>query len=88
MARRQGWADDQIDHLAEFEHRDDFTAAEKSALRLAERMAVESNQVDDEQWADLRSHFEEGEVIELAAAIGLFHYFNRFNNALQMEPTK
>jgi alkylhydroperoxidase family enzyme len=22
------------------------------------------------------------------AAIGLFNYFNRFNNALQMEPTK
>ena len=26
--------------------------------------------------------------IELLCAIGLFNYFNRFNNALQMEPTK
>jgi alkylhydroperoxidase family enzyme len=26
--------------------------------------------------------------VELMAAIGLFNYFNRFNNALQIEPTK
>jgi alkylhydroperoxidase family enzyme len=44
--------------------------------------------VDEGLWADLRRHFDEGEVVELAAAIGLFNYFNRFNNALEMEPTK
>ena len=44
--------------------------------------------VDDEFWAGLREHFDEGEIIELAAVIGLFNYFNRFNNALKMEPTK
>jgi hypothetical protein len=26
--------------------------------------------------------------VELLCAIGLFNYFNRFNNALGMEPTK
>ena len=26
--------------------------------------------------------------MELLCAIGLFNYFNRFNNALQMQPTK
>jgi hypothetical protein len=26
--------------------------------------------------------------VELLCAIGLFNYFNRFNNALLMEPTK
>ncbi len=88
MARRQGWSDDQINDLANFETRDDFSPAEKSALRLAERMADDSNRVDDALWNELRSHFDEGEIIELASAIGLFHYFNRFNNALGMEPTK
>ena len=33
-------------------------------------------------------HYSEGEVVELLCAIGLFNYFNRFNDALQMEPTK
>ena len=44
--------------------------------------------VDEALWADLRRSFDEGEVVELAAAIGLFNYFNRFNNALEVEPTK
>ncbi len=30
----------------------------------------------------------EGEVIELMTAIGIFNYFNRFNNTWKMEPTK
>ncbi|HET7205916.1 MAG TPA: hypothetical protein VFI95_04975 [Terriglobales bacterium] len=88
MARRQGWSDDQINNLGDFETRDDFTAAEKAALRLAERMTVDSHTVDDNLWNELRNHFDEGEIIELAAAIGLFNYFNRFNDALKMEPTK
>ena len=88
MARRHGWSEDQLDHLAEFENRSDFTPAEKAALRLAENMTRDAHKVDDAQWAELRNHFEEGEIIELAAAIGLFNYFNRFNDALRMEPTK
>ena len=88
MARRHGWTDDQIAHLSEFENRDDFTPAEKAALRLAERMTIDSHTVDDDLWNELRRHYDEGEIIELAAAVGLFNYFNRFNDALKMEPTK
>ena len=88
MARRHGWSQEQLDHLAEFENRSDFTEQEKIALRFAERMTRESHTVDEALWAELRRHFDEGEVVELAAAIGLFNYFNRFNNALEMEPTK
>ena len=88
MARRHGWSQEQLDHLAEFESRSDFDDKEKISLRFAERMTRESHGVDEALWADLRRHFDECEVVELAAAIGLFNYFNRFNNALEMEPTK
>jgi alkylhydroperoxidase family enzyme len=88
LARRHGWSDEQIEHLGEFETHNDFTAAEKAALRLAERMTIDSHTIDDELWKELRRHYDEGEIIELAAAIGLFNYFNRFNDALKMEPTK
>lgn len=88
MARRLGWSDDQITHLAEFEKRSDFTDQEKTALRLAEKITRDAGNVDDHLWLELRRHFDEGEVVELLAAIGLFNYFNRFNNALRMEPTK
>ena len=88
MARRHGWSEEQIDDLANFRNRSDFTDAEKAAIELAERTTLDSNRVDDEFWQELRKYYDEGEIIELLAAIGLFNYFNRFNNALHMEPTK
>jgi len=88
LARRLGWSEDQINNLHHFEGRTDFSDKEKAALRLAERMTSDSHSIDDALFADLCKHFDEGEVIELLAAIGLFNYFNRFNDALQMEPTK
>jgi alkylhydroperoxidase family enzyme len=88
LARRLGWTDDQINNLHNFENRSDFTGKEKAALRLAERATKDAHSVDDPLWTELRQHFDEGEIIELLAAIGLFNYFNRFNDALQMEPTK
>ncbi len=87
MARRLGWSQEQLDHLAEFESRSDFDERERLSLRLAEHM-TRNSQVDEAFWAELRRHFGEGEVVELAAVIGLFNYFNRFNNALEMEPTR
>ena len=51
-------------------------------------MTTDSNNVDDPLWSQLREHFDEGEIVELASAIGLFNYFNRFNNALMMASTK
>jgi uncharacterized peroxidase-related enzyme len=88
LARNLGWTDDQLANLADWARRDDFTPAEKAALRLAETVTRNANAVSDEQFAELRSFYSEGEVVELLCAIGLFNYFNRFNNALRMEPTK
>ena len=88
MARRLGWTDEQINDLANFEQRTDFTEKEKAALRLAERVTRDAHTVDDQLWSALKQHFDDGEIVELLCAIGLFNYFNRFNDALQMEPTK
>ncbi len=88
MARRQGYSDEQLQDLANFEQRADFTEKEKVALRLAERVTRDAHTVDDQLWTEVRRHFDEGEVVELLSAIGLFNYFNRFNDALQMEPTR
>jgi uncharacterized peroxidase-related enzyme len=88
LARNLGWSDDQLAHLAEWPERSDFTPAEKAALHLAETVTRDAHSLTDAQFAELRSFYSEGEIVELLCAIGLFNYFNRFNNALQMEPTK
>ena len=88
IALKLGWSREQLENLTHCADRRDFTAAEKAALRLAEQMTLDSNRIPEEDFEALREHFDEGEIVELMAAIGLFNYFNRFNNALQIEPTK
>ncbi len=88
MARRHGWSDELLKDLANFRNRTDLTAAEKVALELAERETIDAHTVDDDLWNRLKQHYDEGQIIELCAAIGVFNYFNRFNDALKMEPTK
>jgi len=88
LARKLGWTDDQIAHLAEWQKRDDFRPAEKAAIRLAETVTRDAHSLSDEQFAELCAFYSEGEIVELLCAIGLFNYFNRFNDALRMEPTR
>jgi len=88
LAKGLGWSEDQLAHLADWSEREDFSPAEKAALRLAETVTRDANAVSDEQFAEVRGFYSEGEIVELLCAIGLFNYFNRFNNALHMEPTK
>jgi alkylhydroperoxidase family enzyme len=87
LARRFGTTDAELAALASGDL-DPFSLAERAALRFSAQITRDANAVPDELFAELRRHFDEGEIVEIAAVAGLFNYFNRFNNALQMEPTK
>lgn len=65
-----------------------FDEREKAALAYAQQLTIDANRVDDGLFARLRQHYDEGEIVEISAMAGLFNYFNRVNDALQMEPTK
>jgi uncharacterized peroxidase-related enzyme len=88
ICKRLGWTDLQLDSLKDAAPSTEFTDAEKAAIHLAESMTLYPHGYTDEDFARLRSFYSEGEVVELMAAIGLFNYFNRFNDLLQMEPTQ
>jgi uncharacterized peroxidase-related enzyme len=88
LAKKLGYSDDQIAALPRFEESNAFSSREKAALRLAERLTRNERPLNDAELTDLKAHFNEGEIVELMAASGLFNYFNRFNNLLAMEPTR
>jgi len=88
LARRLGWSEEQLQHLDDPDSRAAFSAAEQSALHLAETMTRDPQTMTDGDWAELRSHFNEGEVVELISAIGMFNYFNRVAEIIRLEPTK
>lgn len=88
ISLRLGWTAEQLEALHTWRDSSLFSEAEKEAIRLAEVMTLESHAWTDADMVRLRRFYSEGEVIELMASIGLFNYFNRFNNMLQMEPTQ
>ena len=88
ISLRLGTTPEQIEALKSWRESPLFSEAEKEAIHLAEAMTSDSLHYSDEDFARLRRFYSEGEVVELMAAIGLFNYFNRFNNLLQMEPTQ
>jgi uncharacterized peroxidase-related enzyme len=88
ISLRLGTTPEQIEALKSWRESPLFSEAEKEALHLAEAMTSDSLHYSDEEMVRLRRFYSEGEVVELMAAIGLFNYFNRFNNLLQMEPTQ
>ncbi len=62
----------------------------KVALRYAEVVTDSGHAVTDEDYAELarHRHWNEGEIVEITMVIGLFAYFNRFNDALRVEVTR
>jgi uncharacterized peroxidase-related enzyme len=88
IARKLGWTEVQIKALQDAAGSTEFTEREKVAIHLAEVMTLDAHRYGEADFARLRSFFSEGEVVELMAAIGLFNYFNRFNDLLEMEPTQ
>lgn len=76
-----------MEALLDFEN-GPFDEKEKAALAYAKQLTLDAHGIDDALFARLQQHYDEGEIVEISAMAGLFNYFNRVNDALQMEPTK
>jgi alkylhydroperoxidase family enzyme len=59
---------------------------ERAGLRFAEKLAVDHHKVDDALWAEVRRHFSEAEVIELAAHTTIYIGFGRLNEIIGLDP--
>lgn len=68
------------------EHRHLFTERELVALRFAEIATTSARDVDEALWDELQMHFDDGQLVELTSVIGLFNFFNRYADALQIRP--
>ncbi len=87
LARQLGVSEALLDALYHIdEHHHLFTARELAALRFAEIMTTSARDVDENVWDELQAHFDDGQLVELATVIGLFNFFNRFADALQILP--
>ncbi len=75
-------SDEKIRAVWEFETSPLFSAAERAALRLGYHAALVPNEASVEDFTDLKTHFDEGQIVEIVATIALFGYLNRWNDTM------
>lgn len=59
-----------------------FSQAERVALDFAFAAAQQPNTVSDEDFAAMRQHFDEEQIVEIVATISVFGFLNRFNDTM------
>ena len=79
---RIGVPDEKIQALWSFETSDLFTDAERAALRLAMAAGVAPNATEPENFAEMRVHFTNIQIIEILAVISVGGYLNRWNDTI------
>ncbi len=81
-------SDEKIAALWNFEESDLFSPAERAAIRLALKAGRQPNEACEADFDELKKHYDEGQIVEIVAAIALFGYLNRWNDtmATTLEP--
>ena len=78
-------SDEKIAALWDFPTSDLFSPAERAALTVAVKAGQLPNEASADDFAELKRHWDEGEIVEIVAAIGLFGYLNRWNDTMSTD---
>ncbi|MBT8447267.1 MAG: carboxymuconolactone decarboxylase family protein [Gammaproteobacteria bacterium] len=78
-------SDQKIAAVWEFETSPLFSAAERAALRLALHAALLPNQATQDDFDAVAEHFDDGQIVEIVAAVALFGFLNRWNDTMATE---
>jgi len=81
-ARERGVADEKIAEIWNFEGSDLYDEAERAALRFARDASLLPNEVTPHHFRDLREHWDDGQIVEMLAVVGLFGFLNRWNDTM------
>ena len=87
-AHRLGETDERIAAVVDYKTSALFTEAERAALDFAIAAASQPNAVTDALLETTRKHWSEAQIVEIAAAVALNGFLNRWNDsmAIPLEP--
>ena len=81
-AERYGEEATKMEHIWEFRTHESFTDAERAAIELSLAASAVPNAVDEEIQAEMKKHWDEGEIVEIMGVVALFGYLNRWNDSM------
>lgn len=73
-----------IEAVWRIEESDLFDDAERAAIRVAMKSGMTPNETTDEDFADLKAHYDDDQIVEIVSVIAMFGFLNRWNSTLQM----
>jgi uncharacterized peroxidase-related enzyme len=86
-AKRAGVTAEQIEALTFYERSPHFDEKDKAVLLYAERMTRAAGAgLRDMAVGELKRHFTEDQIVELALVTCMANFTNRFNNGLRIQP--
>jgi uncharacterized peroxidase-related enzyme len=81
-ARMRGVDEARITDVWEFETSALYSDAERSALRFARDASLVPSAVTPEHFDELRRFWDDGQIVEMLAVIGIFGFLNRWNDTM------
>lgn len=81
-ARMRGVDEEKIAEIWNFETSRLYSGAERAALRFARDASLAPNQVTPGHFEELRRYWDDGEIVEILAVVGLFGFLNRWNDSM------
>jgi uncharacterized peroxidase-related enzyme len=81
-AGRAGADQARLEAIWEYQTSELFSEAERAALDFAVHAASVPNLVTDADVDRLREHWDEGQIVEILAAVSLYGFLNRWNDSL------
>lgn len=84
-AERYGATENQLQNIWEYKTHTSFSDAERAALDFALAASLLPNSVTDEIADNLRTYWDDGDIIEIAGVVALFGFLNRWNDSMGTE---
>jgi len=81
-AHRLGVDDAKLEAVIDYRTSPLFTEAERAALDFAVAAASQPNAVTDELFGRMRRHWTDAQIVEIAAAVALNGFLNRWNDTM------
>lgn len=78
-------SDDKINAIWEYKTSPLYSEAERIALDFALAAGSVPNAVTDSLMAEMKAHWDEGDIVEILGAISLYGFLNRWNDAMATE---
>ena len=87
-AHKLGISQEKVEAAFEFESSTLYSDSERAALKLAWHAALQPNASSDSDFASLKQHYSDREIVEIVSVIALFGFLNRWSDTMgsELEP--